>query len=358
MGQSCHSALLKQVPCRTSVETSSAFLSKPNCSSLIRPRFLDTLPTRVTDGEVEVLDRRITDLDISLLVALDALLKDENVTHAAARLNISQSALSGRLTKLRHILNDPLFIPASTGRGMTPTPHALSIKLELRQILDRLRQFAMSAPVFDPATSTRAFRIAATDNPAAILGPDFLALIHGRAPQIRISLTLPEAEQVGRQLEQGDLDLFIGAVGAAPADLIGRTLFEDEFVTAQRVGHPRGTSDLTLDTFCAADHLLISADGGNFFGVIDGALAEIGRSRRVTTSVQSYALAPLMLSATDCLCTLPRRFLDRFSKSLDIFAPPVQLEPIAFNLYWHPKASADPGNQWLRALIIEAADRK
>ncbi|MBY5460623.1 LysR family transcriptional regulator [Rhizobium leguminosarum] len=301
------------------------------------------------------LAHRVGDLEINLLLALDALLREENVTHAAARLNITQSALSGRLNKLRQILNDPLFLPASTGRGVTATPHALAMKPELEQLLERLKQFAQKAHLFDPASSDRTFRIAASDNPAAILAPDLLPLIHDRAPGLRIAFIFPDRSRIGELLEHGDLDLYIGAPDDAPQDLIGRSLFDDELVTAQRIGHPRGTGPLSLDEFCSLDHLLISSDGGMFSGIIDGALAEHGRSRRVTVSVQSYALAPLLVATTDCLCTLPRRLLQRFTHSLDLFEPPLALGRFALKYFWHPKMAADPAHGWLRSMVAEAA---
>ena len=304
--------------------------------------------------EIDVV-QRVDDLEINLLLTLDALLRDENVTRAAERLGITQSALSGRLNRLRQVLNDPLFMPSSSGRGVTPTPHALALKHELDQILERLREFAQKSQVFDPASSERTFRIAATDNPAAIIAPGLLPLIHARAPGVRIALTFPDMARIGAHLERGDVDLFIGATDDVPQDLIGRTLFDDEFVTAQRIGHPRGTGALSLDEFCSLDHLLISSSGGLFSGIIDGALAEHGRSRRVSVSVQSYALAPLVLASTDCLCTLPRRFLERFTHSLDLFEPPLELGKFALKLFWHSRMAADPAHQWLRSMVVEAA---
>ncbi len=298
--------------------------------------------------------QNIGELDISLLLALEALLRDANVTHAAARLNITQSALSGRLTKLRQILNDPLFIPASSGRGMTPTPHALALKPDLHRLLEQLTRFIQSSHVFDPASSDRIFRIAASDNPAAILAPDLLPLVRAEAPGVRIAFVLPDKGRIGEQLERGDIDLFVGAVEDVPPDLMGRTLFDEAFVTAQRKGHPRGTAPLTIETFCELDHLLISTAGGGFAGIIDAALAEIGRSRRVSVSVQSYALAPLVLNSTDCLCTLPGRFLERFTDSLDLFEPPLPLETFAMKLFWHQRMGSDPAHIWLRSTVLKA----
>jgi DNA-binding transcriptional LysR family regulator len=304
------------------------------------------------------LAQAFTDFDTGLLLALDALLRDQNVTHAAARLNITQSALSARLTRLRQLLNDPLFIPAASGRGMIPTPHASALQPELAKLIDRLSDFINTAHAFEPQSSKRVFRIAATDNPAAILAPDLIPMIKAHAPQMKIAFTLPDKARIAAHLEQGDVDLFVGTAEDGSNELIATTLFEDEFVTAQRIGHPRGNQPLTLDEFCALDHLLISTSGGQFQGMIDAALAEIGRERSVSVSIQSYALAPLVLSNSDCICTLPRRFLERFTDVLKIYPPPLALSPFKMVLFWHPRMQADPAHRWLRSQITQSTSRQ
>jgi DNA-binding transcriptional LysR family regulator len=295
------------------------------------------------------------DFDTGLLLTLDALFRDQNVTHAATRLNITQSALSARLTRLRQLLNDPLFIPAASGRGMIPTPHAAALRPELTKLIERLNDFVQTAHLFDPATSKRVFRIAATDNPAAILAPELIPLVKSQAPNVRIAFTLPDKAHIAAHLEQGEVDLFVGAAEDGASGLIATTLFNEEFVTAQRIGHPRGKAELTLDEFCALDHLLISTSGGQFSGMIDNALAEVGRERLVSVSIQSYALAPLVLTATDCICTLPKRFLERFTGVLDLFIPPLALVPFQMNLFWHPRMRSDPAHIWLRRQVIQSA---
>jgi DNA-binding transcriptional LysR family regulator len=300
------------------------------------------------------LAQRFTDFDTSLLLTLDALFKDQNVTHAAARLNITQSALSSRLTRLRQLLNDPLFIPAASGRGMIATPHATALQPELTRLIERLNDFVQTAHFFDPNTSRRVFRIAATDNPAAILAPELIPLIKAQAPNARVAFTLPDKAHIAEHLEQGEVDVFVGAAEDGASGLIARTLFDEEFVTAQRIGHPRGAATLTLDEFCSLDHLLISTSGGQFGGMIDNALAELGRERRVSVSIQSYALAPLVLATTDCLCTLPRRFLERFSGVLELYTPPLALAPFQMSLFWHPRMRSDPAHMWLRKQVVQS----
>ncbi len=119
--------------------------------------------------------------------------------------------------------------------------------------------------------------------------------------------------------------MVVGLPRPEDGGLIGRTLFTDEFVTAQRHGHPRGNHPITLDEFCAAEHLLVSTSGGGYRGPVDRALDKLGRSRHVSLSVQSYALAPIILGSSDHLCTLPGRFLRRFEAMVDLFAPPLDV---------------------------------
>ena len=297
----------------------------------------------------------LAEFDVGLLLAFDALIRDKNVTHAAARLNITQSALSARLTRLRQLLGDPLFIPSTSGRGMVASPHALALQPELARLLEQLSDFIGMAKVFDPATSKRIFRIAATDNPVSILAPDLIASLRLQAPHAKVAFTMPNKARIAEDLEQGEIDVFIGAAEDGAPGLIARKLFQEEFVTAQRRGHPRGNTPLTLDEFCALDHLLISTSGGHFAGMIDTALTELGRTRQVSISVQSYALAPLILASTDLVCTLPRRFLQRFDQVLDLIAAPLELAPFEMSLFWHPRMGADAAHAWLRKQVLQSA---
>lgn len=301
------------------------------------------------------MNRLLLEFDVGLLLTFDALLKDKNVTHAAARLNITQSALSARLTRLRQALNDPLFIPSSSGRGMVASPHALALQPELTRLLEQFNDFIGAARVFEPASSKRVFRIAATDNPVSILAPDLIPSIKAEAPQVQIAFIAPNKARIADDLEQGEVDVFVGAAEDTAPGLIVRKLFEEEFVTAQRRDHPRGKGPLTLDDFCALDHLLISTRGGHFSGMVDSALTVLGRQRRVSVSVQSYALAPLILGSTDLICTLPRRFLRRFDDVLDLIETPLDLAPFEMSMFWHPRMSADAAHAWLRNQVLQSA---
>lgn len=294
---------------------------------------------------------RLDELDIGLLTAFEAMRREGNVSRAAAGLGISQPALSGRLNRLRSLFGDQLFVPVS-GRGVAPTPRAEQLGADVDALLARLRALVAPAAPFDPATTDRTFVVALYDNPAAMLGPDLISAVTRSAPRARLAFVLPDGEDVAATLERRDVDLFVGLLKTGQPDLVSRSLFDEEFATAQRRGHPRGTAPLTLDEFCAADHLLISSSGGEFGGIVDEALARLGRSRDVRVSVQSYALAPLILGNSDCLCTLPRRFLRRWSGELDIFPAPVALDRFRLRVVWHPRMRDDAAHRWLRERVV------
>ncbi len=297
---------------------------------------------------------KLSDIDIDLLVTIDALLLDLNITHAAARLGISQPAMSARLARLKALFGEPLFIPSPHGRGVLPTPRALALKPLVGQVLRGIS--AIMEPVnFDASSSQRTFVVALHENPALMLGADLLNQISQAAPHVRLRFSLPDISRLPAQIENGDVDIYIGVNAGAHNAWIRRPLFDDQFATAQRKGHPRGTGEMSLDAYCAAPHLVVSSEGDPFTGFVDRALRETGRERRVIMSAQSYAMAPPIVASTDLLCTLPRRMLQRFSETLDIFTPPLQLRPIAISMFWHPKNSHDPANQWLRAKIRNAA---
>lgn len=295
----------------------------------------------------------LADLELALLLAFEALLRDRNITWAARRLEITQPAMSARLARLREVFNDRLFVPAANGRGIVPTPRATKLEPALVATLDSLRRLVEADQGFDPATSTRTFTIAMHDNPAMMIGAALIGRVHRHAPQVTIVIVMPDPKLISEDLEIGRVDLLVGRAAGADPQWISRTLVSDDFVTAQRKGHPRGDGPLDLDVFCAHDHLLISAGGRGLSGVVDEALAAQGRARRVSASIQSYALAPFVIEGSDLLCTLPRRLLAHFVLTLDLFAPPVDLGAFELSSFWHLRSQDDEGHSWLRSQLAD-----
>lgn len=295
-------------------------------------------------------------LDADLLLTLDALLTESNVTRAAQRLGVRQSAMSARLARLREIFDDRLFVPSPDGRGVLATPRALALKTPLARVLAAIDDMLGPAGDFDPAATRRTFTLALHEIPAVMLAPDLIPRMSAAAPSARLVLVAPPgAQDLADRLEAGQVDICIGNPGLAQSAWLARTLFDDRFVTAQRKGHPRGGAPLDLDAFCAAEHLLVSADGGGFFGQVDVALAVLGRERRVALSIQNYALAPTIIGSSDYLCTLPSRFLGRFNDTLDLFEPPLELGAAELAAFWHPRVQDDPAHRWLREQLFAAA---
>jgi DNA-binding transcriptional LysR family regulator len=293
-------------------------------------------------------------LDLNLLRSLAVLIEEGNVTHAAARLGISQPGLSAQLARLRALFDDPLLVPSERGRGMVPTPRALDLREPLRGALAQLQAVVRTSRRFAPETDTRDFRIDTTENALVALGLPLLARVGAVAgPGIRIAFTNFSGD-VATQLERGAVDLMLGSRRMIPAAMTARKLMDETYVMIQRRGHPRGTAPLDLDAYCALEHVLVSTSGGHFHGFIDEQLAPLGYARRVALSVHQFGMAPAIVATTDYVSTLPRRFAMHFRAEVDVFDLPFPVQGFSLHMAWHPRTNADPGLSWLRQTLLEA----
>lgn len=295
--------------------------------------------------------------DLSLLVSLDTLIEEANVTKAAQRLNISQPALSAQLARLRDLFRDPLLVSAKGGRGMIPTPRALELKLPLHLALKDLESVVKRPATFEPLSAARTFSIACSDQLTAVLGVGVIARAQKLAgPGVRISFRTPNPDLITVQLERGQLDLLIGDQRNVPQGLTVQRLYDEHHVMAQRKGHPRGTKPLDLETYCNLSHILVSNSGtGAFHGDIDEQLEKIGRRRNVVFSVHQFIIVPMLLRTTDCVAALPSRLLDRFASELDTFELPFVPRGYTVAASWHPRYRADAAHIWLRDQISAVA---
>jgi DNA-binding transcriptional LysR family regulator len=293
--------------------------------------------------------------DLPLLISLDALLDDLNVTRAAKRLNLSQSTLSGQLARLRDLFADPLLIPAENGRGMVATEYALALQPRLHRALLELHGAVAAGVDFNPATSQRTFVVAINDNAFSIIGlPVAQAILEQHGSGLRTSYVAPDMAVLSSRMERGEVDLYVGAARTLPETLKQRPLVTDVFRMAQRKGHPRGTGSLDLDMYCRLEHVLVSPDGG-FRSPIDDRLAELGVERRVVLTVPGYNQVALLLSGADSVATLPSRLLNRYADMLDIFDLPFEYPSFTLSMAWHPRAQDDPAHRWLRERFVAAA---
>lgn len=290
-------------------------------------------------------------LDLNLLKALDALLDERSVTRAAARVGVTQPAMSGMLIRLREAFQDPLF--ARTPRGIVPTAHALELAAPLKEVMAGIGALLQPAG-FDPATARLRFTIAATDYALRAVALPFMALLKRRAPGVQVALVGVEDDLVQGQLERGDIDLALLTPDSTPLDLHARPLFDEHYVCALRGDHPAlAAGALTLDAFCALDHALVSYRGGAFAGVTDAALAALGRTRSVSLSVTSFLILPEVLRASDMVAVVPARLVAGLD-GIAVQAPPLAIPGFTKTAVWHARTQRDPAQRWLRALLAEA----
>lgn len=292
-------------------------------------------------------------IDLNLLVSLDALLRERNVTKAARRLGLSQPAVSAQLSRLRDLFEDPLLVPGP--RGMLPTARAIALQPMLAERLAGIEALFAVETGFDPASAEATFRIAAPDSVQVVIGAPLVARLRLSAPRCRVALVLPVLGTIGRQMEEGEVDLMIGAAGALHPEWRSRKIYDEHFVCVVRADHPVVAAGLDLDRYCALDHLLVSPSGGGFLGVVDGSLGAIGRKRRVAASVQEFLVAPPLLAGTDLIATLPSRLAGGFGPGFRLLPPPLPIGGFSIRLAWHPRSHGDPALEWLREEIAALA---
>ena len=291
-------------------------------------------------------------LDLNLLVALDALLEAGSVNGAAARLHLSGPAMSRALARVRRALSDPILV--RSGRAMAPTPYALAIRAEVRELVERAGALFTGPRELDLSTLDRTFTVQADDSILPVGGAALLQRLRERAPNVSLRF-LPEGPTDTAALRDGSADLEIGVVTGAPPETRTEVLLHEDNVAVVREGHPLARGPVTVEAYAAADHLTI-ARRGRLHGPIDEGLAALGLSRRVVTSAPTFSAALLMVAGTDLVGRaargLHRPLVDRLG--LAWFEIPVPTPRLPISQAWHPRLDADPAHRWLRTQVREA----
>jgi len=287
-------------------------------------------------------------LDLNLLVTLDVLLAERNVTRAARRLHYSQPSISVHLAKLRDIFDDPLLLPGP--RGMQPTARAEELLQPLRDALESLERAVTPSRPFNPAESRHTWRVAASDSSGSTILLPAMAALRAAAPATRLAVLDLVPSHIAKQAEQGDIDLAFHTGEGSPPGLRRRTLFAERYVLAGRVGHPRLHPQLTLAQFCELEHVIVSPDRGGFHGVTDDALAKAGLKRKVVLSVPQFLFMMSVLARTDLVAMVPSRLV-RGTDMVQIVEPPVDVPGYEMVMLWHERSHRDPAHQWLRETI-------
>ena len=300
--------------------------------------------------------RNIRGIDIELLVTLEALLTECNVTQVARRLHLSQPTVSVRLGKLRNLFGDPLLTPGT--RSMRPTTRGLELLGPLREALSGVARMLSAQTPFDPARAELTWRVAASDYAQhAILMP-LLVQLRRLAPGVRVAVYTPVPAEVARMAERGDIDVAFVTTDIVPESLRSTKLFAERYRFVARKRHPLlGRGPITLEQFCALDHVLVSPEGGGFKGATDVLLETRRRKRRVVLSVPHFLSAPELVRRSDMVAMLPERLLDGRGQGLQLRDSPVQPPGFEMAMGWHERVHADPAHAWLRAQVIAAVSQ-
>lgn len=295
-------------------------------------------------------------IDLSLLVLFNTVLEEGHVARAADRLNLTPSAVSHGLRRLRQLLQDPLFLKVP--HGVKPTERALALAVPIAEVLSRVDAIVTEAGPFNPLTSQRSFTIGAPDAITAVFLSPLIARLTQTAPSVDIRLLHLMPQHNGKptsqfwhttlaELDAHRLDLAVLPIGPLPPRFVDRMLFEEDFIVAMRAGHSLARK-LSLETYLAAAHMLVSAIG-DAHGVVDARLAEMGRTRRIALTVPNFMLALAELADSDLIATLPRHLLARHAQRFDLIALPIPLPwtPDPVRIVAAKAAMADAGIAWL-----------
>ncbi|WP_329291086.1 LysR family transcriptional regulator [Streptomyces sp. NBC_01455] len=295
-------------------------------------------------------------LDANLAVALNALLAEQSVTRAAARLHTSPAAMSRTLARLRRILQDPLLVRA--GQTMVPTPRAQALRDEAASVVRRLGALLTPGAGVDPAVLRGTFTLQAADLVGAALAPGLLRLAGQEAPGVSLRFRAEEWE-AGPALRDGRIDLEIGSIDHVDPETRVEELVTLRMAAAVRPGHPLTEGPLTPDRLAAAEHVVVSRRG-RFTGPLDTALAERNLHRRVAVVLPGHLAAMTLAARSDVVCLVPTAppgaadspLTDAATAlGLRLLAIPLPLPPLAIGMAWHPRQAADGGHRWLRGAV-------
>lgn len=296
-------------------------------------------------------------IDLNLLAAFDALMSERNVTRAAARVGVSQPAMSAALSRLRKLFGDPLFLRSA--QGLLPTPRARDLAEPLSQGLRQIEAVLVKKPQFVPASASLTLTLGLSDYPAFVLLPALMRALAEHAPGISLSVhSFTDRDQAVELLDSGSVDAAIGVAPTYPdGRILTRHILEDEFVTLLASQHPaarRGSLD--MKTFLSLAHVLVSPEGERH-GHVDEVLAQRGKRRKLALTLPQMFAAPLVVASTRMTATVMKRVALTSSAAgkLALFPPPVALPRIVFDLIWHRRTASHPAQMWFRDLIAAVA---
>jgi len=295
---------------------------------------------------------RFNKLDLNLLVALDAMLSLRNVSRAAEKLNLSQSAMSNALSRLRDYFDDELLV--QVGRGMDLTPRARILQDSVRDVLVRVDSAISARPVFDPLTSDRVFRIFCSDFSAFTIIPHLLAIAADMKATVGFDL-LPQVDQPDKALERGEADLLLIPRDYCSPSHPSETLFSETFSCIVWSGSPLANISMTPDIFSSAGHV-VTRPHNSARSIESTLLDQLGIHRNIEVNIFSFAALPHLVVGTDRIATVHTRLALQAQAylPLTLHKTPFELPLMEQTMQWHQYRTLDPGLAWLRSMLGRA----
>jgi DNA-binding transcriptional LysR family regulator len=295
------------------------------------------------------------DIDLFALRSFCVLMEEQNVSRAAFRTGVKQPTMSRMLAKLRTYFDDPLLV--WSGGHMVPTPRALSLDNEIRQVLATMERLSSPAQSFDPKSSKLTFKLVATGYLENIFLARVMATIAARAPGIQMEIRPPDRLHDTSALERGEVDFLVGWNMTPPPILRSRMLFTDELVCIARADHPLlRDGNLTYERYVELPHVQFDVPSKTTTELLlHERLARDGHRPNVKFRVQNLLTVGEVVANSDVIATLSKRFATSYLKpySLKILELPVRLPMMQNRAFWHERMHREPHSHWFRKLLAE-----
>ncbi len=289
---------------------------------------------------------RFKGLDLNLIIALDVLLEERSVSAAAARMNLTQPALSAALSRLRRYFDDDLLL--AVGRRMIPTPLAEELRPLTKQLMRDAAAFINMSSNFDPATSKRRFAIGTSDYILTVLIAPMLAHLEDIAPGVQLDV-FPTGPEIHERLDRGDIDLVIGPepflAPSAPSEL----LFEEQHVVIGWDGNPAMHQTIDIDRFFELGHVAVRIGMERELSFAERHLEAYGGRRRIEVTTTAFSSTPRLVVGTSRIAVLQERLAATFLPALPLILQPLPIEmpPLKELVQFHPTRRTDAGLRWL-----------
>ena len=283
--------------------------------------------------------------DFNLLVTLDVLLSEGSVAGAARRLQLSPSAMSRALSRLREVTGDPLLVRA--GRSLVPTPRAIELRAQVGSLVDGANALLRPTEKLDLIGLERRFTLRTNEGFVETFGPALLERLRAEAPKVILQF-VAKPDKESAPLRDGEVDIETGVIDLTTApEMRAFPLFDDRWVGVVREGHPLTRGKMTPSRYVAAEHVHVLRRGLHSTD-IDDAVRSAGLERPIAVIVHGFSAALALARETELVATVPERHTAGLRKGMQAFALPLAVPTFTLSMLWHPRMDGDLAHRWLR----------